>query len=149
MCTCQKQSSIGVVVKKCSENMQQIYWRTNVPKYDFNNVALNFIEVTLWHGCSPVNLLHIFRTAFRKNTYGGLLLTYFKTDTEWKRGYSFWKNGSFVYGELNETVEATTSSYSATDDLLWYIYSVLLWLRIIRISSQGVQFMNFPSQIFF
>ena len=32
-------------------------------------------EITLWHGCSPVNLLHIFRTPFYgKITYGGLLL---------------------------------------------------------------------------
>ena len=29
---------------------------------------------SLRHGCSPVNLLHIFRTPFSKNTSGGLLL---------------------------------------------------------------------------
>ena len=34
----------------------------------------SFIEITLRHGCSPVNLLHIFRTHFYKNTSGGLLL---------------------------------------------------------------------------
>ena len=34
----------------------------------------NFIEITLWHGCSPVNWLHIFRTSFPKKTAGGLLL---------------------------------------------------------------------------
>ena len=34
----------------------------------------NFIKITLWHGCSPVNLLRIFRTPFYKNTYEGLLL---------------------------------------------------------------------------
>ena len=34
----------------------------------------NFIEIALRHGCSPVNLLHIFRTAFPKNTSKGLLL---------------------------------------------------------------------------
>ena len=34
----------------------------------------NFIEITLWHGCSPFNLLHIFRTPFYKNTSGVLLL---------------------------------------------------------------------------
>ena len=28
----------------------------------------NFIEITLRHGCSPVNLLHIFRTPFAKKT---------------------------------------------------------------------------------
>ena len=34
----------------------------------------NFIEIALRHGCSPVNLLHIFRTPFPKNTSGWLLL---------------------------------------------------------------------------
>ena len=34
----------------------------------------NFIEISLWHGCSPVNLLHILRTPFLKNTSGWLLL---------------------------------------------------------------------------
>ena len=34
----------------------------------------NFIEIAVRHGCSPVNLLHIFRTLFHKNTSGGLLL---------------------------------------------------------------------------
>ena len=34
----------------------------------------NFTEITLRHGCSTVNLLHIFRTPFLKNTYRRLLL---------------------------------------------------------------------------
>ena len=34
----------------------------------------NFIEIALRHGCSPVNLLHIFRTPFLTNTSGRLLL---------------------------------------------------------------------------
>ena len=39
------------------------------------NLLCSFIEITLRHGCSPANWLHIFRTPFPKNTYGGLLLT--------------------------------------------------------------------------
>ena len=39
-------------------------------KCDFNK----FIEITLRHGYSPVNLLHIFKTPFLKDTSGGLLL---------------------------------------------------------------------------
>ena len=35
--------------------------------------GFNFIEITLQNGCSPVNLLYIVRTRFRKNTSGGLL----------------------------------------------------------------------------
>ena len=42
-----------------------------MPKSDFNKVA----EIALWHGCSPVNLPHIFRTPFPKNTSGWLLLS--------------------------------------------------------------------------
>ena len=38
------------------------------------NLQSNFIGITLWHWCSPVNLLHIFRTGFSKNTSGWLLL---------------------------------------------------------------------------
>ena len=34
----------------------------------------NVIEITLWHVCSPVNSLHIFRTNFNENTSRGLLL---------------------------------------------------------------------------
>ena len=34
-----------------------------------------FIEIALQHGCSPVYLLHIFKTLFNKKTSGGLLLS--------------------------------------------------------------------------
>ena len=64
----QKQPSRGVLKKRCSENMQQSYRRTPMLK-------LNFIEIALRHGCSLVNLLHIFRTPFLKNTAGWLLLS--------------------------------------------------------------------------
>ena len=57
----QKQPSRGVPRKGCSENMQQIYRRTTMPKYDFN---MQLIEITLLRGYSPENLLHIFRTNF-------------------------------------------------------------------------------------
>ena len=41
-----------------------------MPKCDFNKV----IEIAFRHGCSFVNLLHIFRTPFDKSTYEGLFL---------------------------------------------------------------------------
>ena len=50
--------------------MQQIYRRTPMPKWS------NFIEITLRHGCSPVNLLHIFRISVFKSTSGWLLLSW-------------------------------------------------------------------------
>ena len=50
----EKQPSRAVPWKKCSSK---------------------FIEITLQHECSPVNLLHIFRTHFPKNTSEWLLLS--------------------------------------------------------------------------
>ena len=73
--TAQKQPSRGVLKKSCSENMQQIFRRIPVPKCNFNKVGCNFIETALRHERSPVNLLHIFRTPFPKNTSGWLRLT--------------------------------------------------------------------------
>ena len=48
----------------------------------------NFIEIALWLGDFPVNLLHIFRTPFHKNTSGRLLLepAFFSGKMTW------WKN---------------------------------------------------------
>ena len=61
-----KQPPSVVPRKRRYENMQQIYRRTPMPKCNF--------KITLRHGCSPVNLLLIFRTPFLKNTTGCLLL---------------------------------------------------------------------------
>ena len=64
----------SVLKKKCSENMQQSYWRAPMAKCDFNKVVSNFIEIALQHGSSPVNLLHIFKKPFLGNSSGWLLL---------------------------------------------------------------------------
>ena len=45
-----------------------------MPKCDFSKAALQLYWNRLWHGCSPVNLLHIFRSPFPKNISGWLLL---------------------------------------------------------------------------
>ena len=47
----QKQPSRGVLRKRCSENMQEIYGRTPMPKCGFNKVAKQ-----LWNGCFSVPL---------------------------------------------------------------------------------------------
>ena len=62
-----KQLSRSVPKKMCSKNMQQMYRRISIPKCDFNKIASEL------YGCSPVYLLHIFRTPVPKNSYGWLL----------------------------------------------------------------------------
>ena len=70
----QEQPSKGVLRKRCSENIQQIYRITPMSKFGFNKVALQLYWNSLQNGCSPVNILHNFRTPLSKNTSRGLLL---------------------------------------------------------------------------
>ena len=70
----QKQFSIGNFIKKCFENMQQIYR----------------------HDCSPVNLQQFFRAAFYKNTCGGLLPEAVFQD------FSTWKDESKIQSKYNK-----------------------------------------------
>ena len=46
-------------------------------------LLFNFIEITLWLGCSPVNLLPIFRTPFPRNTSWWLLLSNLRGSEIW------------------------------------------------------------------
>ena len=52
----------------------------------------SFIEITLRHGCSPVNLLHVFRKPFVKNTSGRLLL---KNNDKDDDQYLCWSHPSY------------------------------------------------------
>ena len=57
------------VLKICSKFTEEHPWRRTISI----KLQSNFIEITIRYGCSLVNLLHIFRTPFPKNTTGGLL----------------------------------------------------------------------------
>ena len=61
-----------------------MYWRKTFER----NVYLlcNFIEIELRHGCSPVNLPHIFRIPFPRNTSGRLLLNNNIKKGDWEKG---------------------------------------------------------------
>ena len=51
----------------------------------------NFIDITLWHACSHVNLLHIFRTSFSKNSSGWLLLLFIEKLPSFTRKLKKWQ----------------------------------------------------------
>ena len=55
------------------------------------------IEITLRHGRSPVNLLHIFRTTFMKNTSGWLLLNVINTLGHYRNHY--FKFSTYIFPE--------------------------------------------------
>ena len=72
----------------------------------FKNMLCSFIEMARRHRFSPVDLLHIFRTSFCKNTYGGLLQ------------YMFGFELLFVYVNLKE-LKLLFSQISST----WWKYT--------------------------
>ena len=72
----------GSVKQMEEKTHRSLHWGSKRFPKDFQKqpsigfLRKKFIEITLQHGCSPVNLLHIFRTHFYKNTYEGLLLDF-------------------------------------------------------------------------
>ena len=72
-----KQPPRGVLSKRFSENMQEIYRRTPCQNVISIKLQSKFNETTFRHGCSSVNLPHIFRIPFLKNTSGRLLLKFY------------------------------------------------------------------------
>ena len=83
-------------------------------------------NITLLHGCSPVNSLHIFRPPFYKNTSGGLLLD----KPSW---YHFVIVGVLLYKCLYDTFSTFAKPtfcfleiYSKFSD---YSYPLLLFAR--------------------
>ena len=74
----QKHPSIGVIVKRCSENMQQIYKITPIPMCDFLKVVLQFYgnHISAWvFSCKFYAYLH--KTLLKKTSGGLLLKTFF------------------------------------------------------------------------
>ena len=73
-----------------------------------------FTEITLWHWCSPVNLLHNFRTPFPENTSGELLLTLVAVNY-------FLKNvSSQLFGRFFNILLREKCPYS---ELFWSVFS--------------------------
>ena len=79
-----KQPSIGVLIKRCFENMPQIYRRTPMPNRDFNKIAFQLYRShTAW--LFSFKFAAYFQNFFSKNASGGVLLCleYFKSYMTW------------------------------------------------------------------
>ena len=76
------------VLKICSKFRGEHPCRSSISM----KLKSNFFEIKLRHGCSPVNLLYIFRTPSSKNTSGRLNNFFFS-----KSWLSFWWNITWFY----------------------------------------------------
>ena len=77
----------------------------------------NFIEIALWHGCSPVNLPHIFRITFLKNTAGRLLLKEIKVESDLPNYATRLKNATGVDTSKFTKKTGSASLKSDVDEL--------------------------------
>ena len=73
--TVQKQLPRGVLRKGVSELFCKFTGEQPCRSLISIELLCNFTKIALWHGCSPEDLLHIFRAPFPKNTSGRLLMT--------------------------------------------------------------------------
>ena len=73
------------------------------------NLFCNFTEITLRHGCSPVNLQHISRTHFYQNTSGGLLL-----DVSQGLRYTSAMSESVLFHYLKKDIQIQNSTVTGT-----------------------------------
>ena len=89
----QKQPSISVFVKSVLKISSKFTGKQ--PRWSAISIKLQsiFIQFTVQHGCSPVNLLHIFR-AFCPSTSGGPLLKTFS-----------WNSSVFDKKYFSETIK--------------------------------------------
>ena len=67
------------VLKICSKFTGEYPCRSAIS----TKLLCNFIEIALRQGCSPVNLVHIFRSPFPNNTPGWLLLKSYNAIIIW------------------------------------------------------------------
>ena len=79
--------------------------------------------MALRHGCSPVDLLHISRTPFPRNTSGWLLLNLFPTKTYLNLESTIVQNPT---GTINLSPHATPSETSVQPQLQNTFCSILL-----------------------
>ena len=130
MLNLQKQPSRGVlkkgILKKCSK------FAVEHPCQSVISVKLlcNFIEIALQHRCSPVNLLHIFRTPFSKNTSEQLLLN-LKTRVVRKRGtWNKWNMVSILVQCSSKCTLCVTIFFQARSSILLSVTLPKSWWKI-------------------
>ena len=63
-----KQPSSGVLRRRCSKKCSKFVGEYPCRSVISQTLLCNFIDFALCYGCSPVNLMHNFRTLFYKNT---------------------------------------------------------------------------------
>ena len=65
-----------MIFENSRSSRPEVIWKhaANLQENTHTEVLCNFIEIAPRNGCSLVNLLHILRTPFPKNTSGWLLL---------------------------------------------------------------------------
>ena len=102
-----------VVLKICSKFTGEHPCRSAISI----KLLCNFIEIALWHGCSPVNLPHIFRITFLKNTAGRLLLKEIKVESDLPNYATRLKNATGVDTSKFTKTTGSASLKSDVDEL--------------------------------
>ena len=87
----EKQTSRGILIRRCCENMKLTYRRTPMSKWDYNKAALHLY----WNNTSAwvlsCKLTAYFQNTSLKNSYGGLLLPLKSFTKPWPSKHAIFK----------------------------------------------------------
>ena len=123
------------VLKICSKFTKEHPYRSVISI----KMLCNFIEITLWRGCSLVTLLHAFRVPFSKNPSGGLLLYFPVVVNPWQIQTTDGKKTKETEAQNDclskETLNIWFCMYSKTLSLMKFLFStwyfgILLFLSL-------------------
>ena len=109
--------------ERCS--YEKVFWKyvanllENTKCWNAISIKLlcNFIEITLRHGCSPANSLHIFRTPFLKNISGWPLLSF----NNLIKGVCFLRDNKTVIGRGDDGYQIYSVSQSNIQLVGYYL----------------------------
>ena len=108
----------------------------------------NFIEITLQHECSPVKLLHIFRTPFPKNTYRGLLLILKWCNRIWTQFFFQQSYSIKVLEPLGQYNHVKNINMINWNELMYLVYMKRQWQILVFPKDPRVKSSLFSNQVF-
>ena len=121
------------VLKICNKLTGDHPCRSVIP----TKLQSNFIEITLRRGCTPVNLLHIFRTSFTKSTCERLLLKLSNSSFRfWRKYMTQFLHVPLIFNRSLEIFNAYFLTKFYNDSTIFISHSVPLRLYPKKLSSQ-------------
>ena len=126
-----------------------MFWKYACSRFyiqDSTYAKVQFIELTLWHGCSPINLLHIFRTPFRTPLdYGWSNVAKFNETNLCIKRKNYFNSANYFYIQRNNFI---FSKYLYINETIIYIFKEIIIYSTNYLHIQGNNYFYSTSYLY-